>query len=437
MIKYLLTCIAVAMAFATQLAFAAPADDLKTLIEQGRSREAYELGSRHPELLGNPGFDFFFGLAATDAGHAGEGVLALERYLIQFPNITVARVELARAYFILGEDARAREEFQNVLRDKPPANIQTTVEQYLDAIRLREARYQTTSTAYIEAGMGIDSNVNGGVGSSSINLPVLGNVTVAAAGVRKGDNFSHLAAGGQISHPIAPGLALFGGIGVEAKLNSTHSASDLMSSSLAGGASLIKDKDVYRLSASQNVLAVENDRFRSVNGVNGEWNHQLDELQSLQTTAQVARFNYTGTNEVRNADYVGLGLTYRRAFVSTKWQPVLSLNASVATEDNQRQRPDLGRDIHGGRAGVSLSPTAQWGLNLGLSYQESRYNGPDTLLSVVRKDGYAAMDMSATYLWNKNISIRGEILLSDNQSNLSLYEYKRNTAAVKLRYEFK
>ena len=210
-----------------------------------------------------------------------------------------------------------------------------------------------------------------------------------------------------------------------------------MSSSLAGGASLIKDKDVYRLSASQNVLAVENDRFRSVNGINGEWNHQLDELQSLQTTAQVARFNYTGTNEVRNADYVGLGLTYRRAFVSTKWQPVLSLNASVATEDNQRQRPDLGRDIHGGRAGVSLSPTAQWGLNLGLSYQESRYNGPDTLLSVVRKDGYAAMDMSATYLWNKNISIRGEILLSDNQSNLSLYEYKRNTAAVKLRYEFK
>ena len=226
MVKSLSTGIgAVLVALATQFAFAAPTDDLKALIDQGRSREAYELGSRHPELLGNPDFDFFFGLAATDAGHAGEGVLALERYLIQFPTVAVARVELARAYFILGEDARAREEFQNVLRESPPANIQSTVERYLDAIRVRESRYQTTSTLYVEAGYGIDSNVNGGVGNASINLPVLGTVSVAAAGVRKGDNFSHMGVGGQITHPVAPGFAVFGGIGVEAKTNSTQSAS--------------------------------------------------------------------------------------------------------------------------------------------------------------------------------------------------------------------
>src|SRR3954469_8746323 len=97
-------------------AYAAPADDLKSLVEQGKSKEAYELGSQHPEQLGNPDFDFFFGMAATDAGHAGEGVLALERYLVRFPDVPAARVELARAYFVLGEDARAREEFQNVLR---------------------------------------------------------------------------------------------------------------------------------------------------------------------------------------------------------------------------------------------------------------------------------------------------------------------------------
>ena len=54
----------------------------------------------------------------VDSGHAGEGVLALERYLLQFPGNTAARVELARAYFVLGEYVRAREEFENVLRDQ-------------------------------------------------------------------------------------------------------------------------------------------------------------------------------------------------------------------------------------------------------------------------------------------------------------------------------
>ena len=66
-----------------QTAYAAPADDVKTLMEQNKSAEAYALAKKHPEsALGIPAFDFYFGIAAIDAGHPGEGVLALERYLL-------------------------------------------------------------------------------------------------------------------------------------------------------------------------------------------------------------------------------------------------------------------------------------------------------------------------------------------------------------------
>jgi hypothetical protein len=418
-------------------AVAGQADELKALVEQGRSKDAYDLGTRHPESLGEPDFDFFFGVAAVNAGHAGEGVLALERYLLRFPANTVARVELARAYFVLGEDARAREEFQNVLRDQPPANLQTTVERYLDAIRARESRYQTTASFYLEVGGGIDSNVNGGVGGANINLPVLGNVTVSNAGVRKGDNFTHLAAGGQISHPISPGVAIFGSIGVESKGNSSQTAFDLFNSAVNGGVSYLKDKDLYRVSLSQNTLTVENDRFRTVTGGNFEWNHQLDELQSLQASLLSAKFEYPSANQVRNADYLGGGMTYRRAFVTTTWQPVLSLGGNYAEERNKQQRPDLGRNISGVRLGLGLSPDAKWGLNMGLSYQESKYNGPDALLTVSRRDAYLSYDLSAVYLINRNMSVRGELMLSDNRSNISLYRFTRDVLAVKFRYEFK
>ncbi len=147
-------------------AMAGPADELKALVEQGRSKDAYELGTRHPESLGEPDFDFFFGVAAVNAGHAGEGVLALERYLLRFPANTAARVELARAYFVLGEDVRAREEFQNVLRDQPPPNLQTTVERYLERLTDLEriARgYEGVEKVYaISAGREIRIFVNPG-----------------------------------------------------------------------------------------------------------------------------------------------------------------------------------------------------------------------------------------------------------------------------------
>ena len=79
--------------------FAAPADELRALLEQGRPADAYALGRSRSEELGKPEFDFYYGVAALDSGHAGEGVLALERYVVRFPDNDRARLELARGSF--------------------------------------------------------------------------------------------------------------------------------------------------------------------------------------------------------------------------------------------------------------------------------------------------------------------------------------------------
>ncbi|MGH8705943.1 MAG: hypothetical protein ACREUO_11070, partial [Burkholderiales bacterium] len=80
--RQLLVAFSAALAFMAGAAFAAPADEVQKLLEAGRSADAYALGKRHPEELGKPDFDFHFGIAAIDTGHAGEGVLALERYIV-------------------------------------------------------------------------------------------------------------------------------------------------------------------------------------------------------------------------------------------------------------------------------------------------------------------------------------------------------------------
>ncbi len=419
--------------------FAAPPDDVKALMEAGKPAEAYAVGKQNPDSLGDPAFDFFFGVAAIESGHAGEGVLALERYILQYPDNVSARLQLARGYFALNEDARAREEFEGLRKLNPPAPVVATIDRYLDAIRLRETRYTTSSGLFVEAGIGHDSNVNSGVASSNISLQNLGPVVVGPGGIKSADSFMTLAAGGYVSHPVAPGIALFGNGYGEIKSNTkdANAQYDLGNFAIGGGVSILREKNLFRFGVNDSLITLGTARYRSSLGVSAEWQRQLDEVQSLSLGAQYARLDYTGLNSARNADFTGLTAGYRRLFAHA-WQPTLALSANAGQEDTRDStRNDLGRRIYGGRAGVNFTPAAKWGVSLGYTYQKSEYMAADAILGVTRNDRYEAFDAAASYLFSRNISFRLEAMLAKNRSNIELYSFPRETIALKVRYEFK
>ncbi len=421
--------------FSTALS-AAPADDIKSLLEKKSAKEAYEFGKSRPDQLGDPAFDFYFGVAAIDSGHAGEGVLALERYVINFPDNQNAKLELARGYFVLGEDLRAREEFTAVLKTNPPRDVAATIERYLDAIRARESNYRTTAGAFLEYGSGYDSNVNGGIGNANVNLPNFGQVTIDPTGVKAGAGFHQVTGGVNVNHPIAPGLALFGSAAADFKMLNANNQFDQSNLSAAGGVSYLKDQNLLRGTLSYNELSVDYSRFRDVAGASGEWTRQLDEFQSITGALQYARLDYTGTNSVRDSKLYGIGAGYRRAFIG-KWQPLVVISGGYSQENNRKNRDDLGRDISAIGAVLSFSPAPKWAASAGASYQESRYQAQDTTFSTTRRDDYYALNATLSYALTRNLSLRGEALLSKNVSNIELFEYRRNVIAFKVRYDFK
>jgi len=418
---------------------AAPPDEVKALMEAGKPAEAYALGKQFPEALGDPTFDFFFGVAAIEAGHAGAGVLALERYILQFPDNVSARLQLARGYFALNEDARAREEFESLRKLTPPPAVVGTIDRYLDAIRLRETRYTTSTGLYIEAGIGHDSNVNSGVASANISLQNLGPVVVGPGGTKISDTYTTLGAGGYISHPIAPGVALFGNAFGELKSNvkEANSVFDLGNYALSGGISALREKNLFRLGLNDGLITLGGDRYRHSVGGSLEWQHQVDEIQSVSVGAQYARLTYTGANSARNSDFSGLTAGYRRLFPHA-WQPTLTVSLNAGQEDTlDSTRNDLGRNLYGGRAGVNFTPAAKWGVSVGYSYQHSKYQAADAILGVTREDRYEAIDAAVSYLFSRNVSLRAEALLAKNKSNVELFAFPRETIAFKVRYEFK
>ncbi|MGE0388219.1 MAG: hypothetical protein AB7Q97_26145 [Gammaproteobacteria bacterium] len=418
-------------------ATAAPADEVRALVEAGRVADAYALGRKHPEALGDPAFDFFFGVAAINTGNAGEGVLALERYILSFPANVSARLLLARGYFALGEDARAREEFEDLRKANPPADVAATIDRFLDAIRLRESRYSTSTGLYLEAGVGMDTNVNGGVSNPNIFLPNLGNVVLNQGGTKNADSFSHLGIGGHVTHPVAPGVALFATGQAELKNHFNDTAFDQGNFGVSGGVSILKERNLWRLGALHSTITVDVNRFRSSNGVSAEWQHQLDERQSFSVGGQLARLSYTGANKPRDADFGGFALGYRRLFTHA-WQPILSASVNAGREDAVAAgRDDLSRDLYGARVGVSFTPEAKWGISLGYTYQNARHKARDLILGVQREDDYHAFDAAVSYLVTRNWSVRAEALVSENRSNIALYAFPRNLYSVKVRYEFK
>jgi hypothetical protein len=415
-------------------AIAGPVDDERALVQQGRNAEAYALGTQHAELLGTPEFDFYFGIAAADSGHVGEGVLALERFSVRYPANMVGRAELGRAYFLAGDDERAREEFATVLAATPDAAVRRTVERYLDLIATRQARYLAGTSFYAEAGYGWDSNTNGGVDDARISLPIFGNVIVQSGAVKKSDTFAAVAAGGQYNRPLTSEWKLFGGLAVDDKSNRHDHANNLLETTLAAGAEHAQDADTQRMTLSRDLVDVGSEHFRSGTALAGDWQHLLDERQAVLGSATVARYAYAGDNAPRDATLTALGLAYRRA-LPYRWQPVLQLAVNAGREANRMDRPDLGRDIAGLRLAVDAAPAEAWTVSAGMSYQDSRYSDSDLLLATRRRDAYRAVDASLRYRIDRSLSVRGEVLLSDNRSNLELNRYRRNVVAVKLRFE--
>ncbi len=416
---------------------AAPADDVKQLLEQGKAEDAYRMALRTPGEAGKPAFDFHYGIAAVNAGKPSEGVLALERYLLNFPDSSVARLELARGYYLLGDDGRARDEFEATLAAKPPANVAKVVREYLAAIAARESRHKTTYSASVEIGGGHDSNVQSGVSDPNITLPIFGAVTLTDSAVAARDRFSNVVLAGRVNVPVRAHWTAFAQFGADLKQYREADTYNQNTFSAAGGFSVTQGTGLYRLTLGKTRQTLDNSLYRDTLSVGADYGRQWGANGVFTLGTQIALFEYAGVNAIRNANYYSLQSGYRHLFTGDR-RTELDFSLSVAREDNTTDGlKNLSRDLWGGRAGIGLSPFSAWNFGFGVTFLQSDYRAEDPLLLVTRRDKYAAFDFAATYTISQAWSLRAEYTASRNQSNLPLYEYRRNIGQLKLRYDFR
>ncbi|MBE9533249.1 MAG: DUF560 domain-containing protein [Proteobacteria bacterium] len=414
------------------------ATQVETLRKQGKAQQAYELALKYRDQLeGDPGYDFYYGLAAIDAGKLSEGVLALERVVLTTPENTLAHLELARGYFLLKEDTRARQEFETVLTKNPPAAVVANVKSFLKIIRLRESQYTSTASAYVQIAIGHDSNISSSPANSTFFSPLL-NLIVTSGTEEENDDYLTVTTGGQLVHPFAPGKQLILGADVSGRFNSDDETFNTETWSIHAGIKWRKGDDNFGIRGQVQEFELNDVDSRSLISLSGDWTRRLNKQTNWSSQLQVAQIGYPTSSSRDSSLYIlGTGLTHQ---YDMKWQPTLSANIYLGIEDahtdTEAARALAQRNFEGVRVAGQIIPTSNMSLSASLSYETSHYEGENSFTGITRNDRLYQASLTGRYLVDDNWSLGAGIYYTRNDSNTVTNDYDQTRSEISARYTF-
>ena len=408
-----------------------------SLIRNGDFKAAYQLlEPLEAARAGDVNYDYLFGVAAVESGNPTRGAFALERVLAIDPNNNDARAEMAKAHFILGENEASKAEFNNVLAQNPDAETKKTVEKLLTAIQKIDGT-TTTFGAYLEFGLGYDSNVSSAPGITSVSVPIFGGalLDLGSGGNEKSDNFMSLAGGLSFRHPLTSQLATFGSIGGNQKINGSELGFDTSNLDFNAGLQYRLDQNNFTVAVQDNHFDLNDEAFRRAYGGSAQWLHNFDASNQAGIYAQYSRLKFIG-NEFRNAERSIVGINAAHVF-NGDLSPVLYGSIYGGREDARNSQVDfLDQDIVGMRLGGQLSFASRWQL-LGSLAAELRDNDEQDLAFLTkRKDRQYDASLGLNFIPARDWSIKPQITYTKNDSNIVINDFDRTIVSVTARKDF-
>jgi len=412
--------------------------------QKGQGKGAYELlAPLEAQRAGEAPFDYLLGVAAIDAGEFTRAVFALERVLAVEPNHPQARAEIARAYFLMGENRAARQEFEAVKAANPPAEAVATIDRFLSALDERQRGIRSGLGGFLEAGIGHDSNANAAASGSGLAIPGLPGFGFNPN--QRSDTFRALAGGINGRYVISPAWALFGSGNFNQRYNNEVDRFDTGTYGLDGGVVHQRGASEYTLAVQTQAFDLDHARFRDATGAVAQWRYSLSNSQQVSVYGQLTRLTYPSAS-LRNANREVLGVAWARAFQG-QGAPAIYAGLYAGRERTMAGNvAELGHRVIGLRGGGQVSFRDSLTAFVNLSYEERRYGNPDILnnpasltsfFPFARNDKEYGVRVGLNYRFAGNWSVSPSVTYTDNQSNVTVSAYRRAIFLTTLRYEFR
>lgn len=426
-----------------------PLRDAEALMKAGKPADAYKLlQPLEFDRSGEVRFDYLIGIAALDSGKPDKATLAFERVLAVDPNFAGARLDMARAHYQLGDLTRAKTELETVEKQNPPEAARATIKKYLDAIAAQQAAKQTRLSAYIEGGLGYDTNVNNSTSQSQIQVPVFGNqtFTLSPNNQKTADSYLGVAAGGEINHNLGAHWGLYAGADLRQRGNKTEA--DFDTQGVDGRAGLTYtdgEKNIFRVGTNGGKFYVARLHNRDSAGFNADWRHVYSPTNQISVFAQRGRYFFMDpAMTINNFVQSTLGAGWLHVF--SDGQSVVFSSLFVGNEDDIAPitasnpvggRADGNKRTAGLRIGgqTALSERAELFANLG--YQSGMYDKTNAAFLRKRQDRQLDASIGTNWHWDKNWVLRPQLAYSKNLSNIAIYSFDRIDASMTIRRDFR
>jgi tetratricopeptide (TPR) repeat protein len=410
----------------TALASAPDLSRARQLLADAMYPQAYELLQPQQAAGGDDAaFQQLWGEAALRTGRAQEAKAAFERLLVLQPDSVHGHLGLGRAYLALGDYARAKIEFETVLRfDDLPPDLESQAEIYAEAARAYAEGRRLLASGYAMVGYG-----NYRVGDTG--------------GGPRNDAFYSARLGGRLNYELDDAYALVGSL--DYRFRDYYGNDDRRNDS-----DLRWNGAVSRNVGEGNWLAGLRGRvsyrgdgiYRNDFGVYGNYRLRLDPDNQVSAGLEVRQRRYPSNSRLRERtrNIVEATAGWTHSFLDGKAS--FSLDGQFGREFNT-QRADGDANFFGLSPSVNFSITENLGGFAFFWWQNDRYNierlgAPgDRLVGIgTRNDNLYEVGGGLTWQFAPDLSLNPEILYIRDTSNILAAEYSSTEIWITLRWDF-
>lgn len=415
----------------------------EALIQQGKADEAYLM--LEPHELGNAGdlvFDYLFATSALESGRPSRATFIYERILAVEPNYVGVRADMGRAYYLLGDYARAKIEFETVLAvQNLPPDLRTSVEQYVSAAEAKARAKRTISNLYAELSWGYDTNIAGATSAKSVAIPGQpppNILDLAPPDTKTADHYSGLGLGGEVTHQLTDRWAAFVGGDFRGRKYRTYDQIDNWSGDGRVGFNYAGGRWLLRGTASGGQYTQNSDRLRDSMGLSLDWRFAVSNSSQLTVNLGQTRFTYvSAANKTNDNDTMSGTFGWLQAIGDGT--TLVSLSYSGGAEDVRTTRSDGDRSFNGLRFLVQssfadFSPNVGVFLTGGATY--STYSDFNSSFLVTRKEALYDLAAGVTFALQKGVALRPQITYVRNDSNIELFDSRRADMSLNLRFDW-
>ena len=402
------------------------------LLQQGYSIRAYDLlQTFEDELAGNTEYDYLYGVAALDSGEPRKAIFAFQRAVMTDPEFAGARMELARAYFEIGELEQAKAEFITLQSMSPPEQTLEAIEKYLAAIENQSLSKSRGFHGYVLFGIGDDSNANNATNSDSfIGFQLSEDSRESASSVL-------LAKTGFIyNYPVDYYRSYFVAANIgQRTYNDVSFANSLSLDASVGVQQSFLSGNFVGLNLQIYDTLVDGDFNNKGAMVTGQFGSKFSADNQLTSYFRLGSIRFADAFNVKDVDQAVLGLSWIHIFNTFK-RPSLNLSALYGIDSAVNNDSPYNRNFYGFNVSSVIAISHRLNMFALLGLVESDYSDPFFGLTELRKDTQILGSFGATWYPTKVWSVQPILRYVDNDSNLSLYEYEKLEFLITVRSDF-